>query len=156
MNKFLRVVVFLAGTAAGPGILMLVLGFMNNYFGLDVRNSVESWMYVAMIAGSVVLFGVIFFFLSKPIAYGIAKLPEKAEKQVSRQPFKKTIGAIAGVIVGLLAAYLLKGIFSSIKETWLLVPISVVLYLVCAFLFGRIVGEIRLWCGAVEVGAVGE
>ncbi len=138
MKNLLRSIVILAGTALGPGVVILVYGFMKTYFGLDPEVVLPAWANMLVYISSALIFGIIFFFLSRPITDGIKRFGSWLEKKVSEQPAKVSLAAMGGVLLGMLAGFLLSKIIEGISVAWLSIPLNILLYVICVYIFSRI------------------
>lgn len=134
LHKILRLFISLLGIAIGPGIVFLVFGIINIITGVSIDLTLSTWVVMLIYVVSGVLSGIIFLFVSKRIASAIEKGIRKLESSISgASPVRITSGVI-GLIIGLVIAVLLSVLFSSIPVSWISLPLTVIVYIICGFL----------------------
>lgn len=128
-----RFLITLMGLFVGPGIVILVFEIILRLGGANAYNF-QLWVSLAIFVTSGIASGVLFLFLSKPIVAFIFKSAGRAEKRIARLPSGVIMPAVAGLISGLVVAYLLSHLFDSIGIVWLTGILNVIVYIVCAYM----------------------
>ena len=129
-----RFFVTLMGLFVGPGLIALIFELLIKINVVDIYKEWPAWLSFLVFAASGIVSGVIFLFLSKPIVAFIFKSAGKAEKHIAKLPAHVVIPAAIGLILGLLAAFLLSFLTNSIPIGWVAGIVNVLIYIVCAYL----------------------
>ena len=134
MKNFFRVIIILAGFAIGPGLVMLVYSFMRTYFDLNPALALLPGVNMLIYIVSSLVCGIIFIFISKSIINGFVELTAKFEARISALSGRAIVAGACGLVLGLFVAYLFSDIIFSLSIVLITVPISVLLYVFCAYL----------------------
>lgn len=121
-------------TLIGVGIGLGLIGTLNSFGVLDGVIPANRTIYVYIISS--VVFGLIFLLLSKRIVQGVKRLTSEVEKEMQKVPVSDIILGFAGLIMGLILAYLLGTIVSEVPVFG--VVLTVLLYLVLGYLGMRV------------------
>lgn len=138
MKNLFRVVLVIAGAALGPGLIILFFDLIKPYFDVDPHTLLPAWATLMLFISAAVIFGVIFFFLSKPLYKKARKLSSWIEGKALEYPAKVTFTGIAGLVIGLVVAFLLSQIITDIGIEWIRMAINILIYLICGYIFMRI------------------
>ncbi|MBO4725206.1 MAG: hypothetical protein J5622_01740, partial [Firmicutes bacterium] len=134
IRKFLRCLVTLLGAAIGVGAFLLTrfLLTMAYHKTPDVMvGKAEQITYAIIFA---IIFALIFYRAFPAIGTKSKKAADNIESELSRVPTNDLIAAIVGLVIGLLVAYLISGIYASFNIPWLQVVLSVATYILAGFL----------------------
>jgi len=134
LRKLFAGIFTLIGGAAGYGIFVF-LRYLINLSGvtdeaLILSETEEFWMGIVF----VIIFGIIFFKLTPAIKNQSKKAAINIESELQRVPTSDLLGGTLGLVIGLVIAYLISGIYESFHLTWLEISLEVITYLVFAFL----------------------
>ncbi|WP_066822942.1 PIN/TRAM domain-containing protein [Clostridium tepidiprofundi] len=129
LKKILRILFTLIGATIGYIIGEIIAkSDLSKNFPMLINGSVGQYIFIAIL---VIIFGLIFFFLSPLINAAITKVMDYVEKDVQRVPTYDVIVGTAGGIIGLIISTLF---FSVLKNTGvggtLFAIISVILTLI--------------------------
>lgn len=138
LRNFIRVVLILAGAAIGPGLVAVAFEVMRQFSMLDPYVTLQPWVTLILFIVSALISGIIFIFISKRVMRWMDRFTANVEENVSRIPARTVLSGSTGLIFGLLVAFLLSWPLSAIPVRWLSVPITVIVYLLCAALGMRI------------------
>lgn len=131
--KLLRGLFTLIGVVVGYLVAEVVVrqSFIENLYGLS--NTIVRYIVVYTIL--IILFGLIFFILSRWINIGIIKVMEYFESSLQKHSAGDILFGVAGAIVGLIISSLIVNIFA---KTLLLIIIAVLFSIVMAALGAEI------------------
>lgn len=138
MKNLLRLVIIIAGIAIGPGLVVLVYEIIKNFSSVNPYTDILSWVNLCVFIASGFITGIIFVFLSSRIVEAIRNFVADIEEYVSNVPPRTVLAGGVGLVFGLLVAFLLSMPINRIPITWLAVPITVIVYIICAYLGVRI------------------
>lgn len=134
VKNLLRIIIILAGIAIGPGLVMLIFTLIQGLGGPDLMHTMFPWATFLIFIGSAVITGLIFIFLSKRFAENLMKIVAEVDEGISGVPARTVLLGCAGLIFGLLVAFLICIPINRIPILWLSVPISILVYIICAYL----------------------
>ncbi len=121
-------------TLIGVGLGLGLIGTLDSLNILDGIIPVNRTIHVYVVSS--VVFGLIFLLLSKKIVLGIKKLTGEVEREIQKVPVSDIILGFAGLIMGLILAYLLGTIVSEVPVFGIV--LTVLLYLVLGYLGMRV------------------
>lgn len=135
MKIMIRLVLTVLGAALGYvlGILIYMLA-LSTYTG-DLPASTKTIQIATPVFGAVV-FGLLAFLISRRMARNWGKIGQRLENNMSRFSSLQLIGGAVGLILGLLGAYLISGIFENIHVLYLGTVLSVITYIILGSIFG--------------------
>lgn len=131
----------LFGAGLGPAI---VAGIARILTALQLRSvgDLHVGMQIALYVVSAVAGGIFFYIISVAIINGFRKAIAYFEHQLNEMPLMDIVFGTAGLIIGLIIAFLLSGLAGQIQLPWLSTFIMVVIYLFCGIL-GWTIGRKR-------------
>ncbi len=130
-----RFFIILLGLFIGPGIVVLVFEVLGKIYAINTYATMLEWVNLLIFVCSGIISGLIFMFLSKPIVDAIFKAAGKADKRLSKLPSHVVLPAVAGLILGLIVAFFLSNLISSIiMVSWIAGLVNVIVYIVCVYL----------------------
>lgn len=127
VERIIRGILTILGGIVGAGAYKLVEFLFPAYFA-------SSTLKMGIIIGSILLFAIIFFILSKKFISEFKKI----EESIQKIPFSDVILGSVGLVIGLLIAFLLSQLFYQIDIPYLPNIASVILYLVFGY-FGAMI-----------------
>ena len=134
MKNLLRTAVTIAGVAVGPSIVVAAYEFIDNFAHINLFDTLHPWVSIGMFVLSAVLFGILFLLLSRPIADEIVRVCSELSKSISLAPAKTIVLGTAGLLVGLLVAFLLSWPLDKLQIPWIVMTVNIILYVVCSYL----------------------
>lgn len=130
-----RLFIILIGLFVGPGIVVLVFEVIGKVNGVNAYSLLFDWISLAIFIVSGIISGLVFLALSKPIVDAIFKAVGQADSRLSKLPAQIMLPAVAGLLLGLIVAYFLSDLVSSIIVIrWIAGIINVIIYIVCVYL----------------------
>lgn len=130
-----RFFIILIGLFIGPGIVVLVFEVLSKLNGVNAYTMLLDWVSLMIFILSGVVSGLVFLALSKPIVEAIFNAAGQADKRLSRLPAQVILPAIAGLLLGLVVAFFLSDLISSIiMIPWIAGIINVIITIVCVYL----------------------
>ena len=133
IKRFLSVVMALMGGAIGYGVFALA-AFLIGPEGLGLEIVVPGWASLSMAVILVIIFAVIFFNLTPIMTKQSKKAAANIEKELKGVSGNDLFAGTIGLIMGLIVAYLLSKIYEAFEATWFTIILTVVTYIVCAFI----------------------
>lgn len=134
MKNLLRTAVAIAGVAVGPSLVVAAYEFIDNFAHINLYEMIHPWVNVAVFMLSAVLFGILFLLLSKPISEEILRVCGEISRNISRAPAKTIVLGTAGLVVGLLVAFLLSWPLDKLQIPWIVMTVNIILYVVCGYM----------------------
>lgn len=130
-----RFFIILIGLFVGPGIVVLVFEVLSKLNGVNAYTMLVDWVSLIIFILSGIVSGLVFLALSKPIVDAIFKAAGQADKRLSRLPAQVILPAVAGLLLGLVVAFFLSDLISSIIIIpWIAGIINVIITIVCVYL----------------------
>lgn len=83
---------------------------------------------------SAVLFGILFLLLSRPISEEILRVLRGNFPQYFPRAAKTIVLGTAGLVVGLLVAFLLSWPLDKLQIPWIVMTVNIILYVVCGYM----------------------
>ena len=135
MRKLLRFFMAVVGLGAGCGIVALIL-YTIKFPGYDyvMRYTTDTNALIAIFVVTGFLFGLILYIISPRIIDGVQGFFAGIENKLREMPAIDILFGVCGMILGLLLAFLLGLIVSTIQIPVLPDVICVLLYLLCGYL----------------------
>ena len=121
-------------TLIGVGVGLGLVGTLDSLGVMADFISEEKMIYVYIVSS--VLFGIIFLILSKKIVLGLKKLTGEVEREIQKIPVSDILLGFFGLVMGLIIAYLLGTILSSVPVFGL--PLTVLLYILLGYVGMRV------------------
>lgn len=143
IKKFLRGLITVVGGAVGVGAYYLT-GFVIRSIapaGTDFGVTPSESLTIAIIF--TLLFALAFYRMIPALDLKSKAMAENIETELQHIPSNNLAAGIVGLVIGLLVAYLISGIFSAISIPWLEIVLSVLVYVFCGFM-GVIVATQKL------------
>jgi uncharacterized protein YacL len=133
-QKLLRLLICIIGAALGPTLVYGVDSMLQHFSQLSLAQLFLPGAVLAMYIASAIIFAIISFFISPAIIKGISAITRKTEEKLDEMPVADIFFGVLGLIIGLVVALLISSLVDKIGITWLSVGISVVVYVICAYL----------------------
>ena len=137
MKNLVRLLLTILGAALGYslGILIFVLA-LSTYQGeaLASAKTIE----IATTAVSTLVCGLLAFLISGRVIRNWGQIGQNLERSISRFSTLQIIGGGAGLLLGLIVAYLISGLFAGLQVLHLGVVLSVIAYIICGGLFSLV------------------
>lgn len=136
MKRLLRAAVALLGAGVGCGIVALIL-YNVRYPGYSyvMRYTTDTAVMIGIYIAVGLLSGIIFFIFAPRIIDGVRAWARRVDNHFRSMPALDILFGIAGLILGLLVAYLASRLFLSLRIPALSTILAVALYVLCG-LFG--------------------
>jgi uncharacterized protein YacL len=134
LRRILRFLITVLGAAVGVGAFVLTRYLLTLAYGKTpevIVGQVEQIIYAIIFA---IIFAILFYRAFPAIGNKSKKAADNIESELSRVPANDLIAAIVGLVLGLLVAYLISGIYSSFNIPWLEIVLSIATYLIAGFL----------------------
>lgn len=125
--RLFRILVILLGVGLGLALAKFV---DDRYTAVLIRDENFIWLWkVILFAGLAFLGGLLFFALSNQIAKHWISWSGAVEKRLDNMPAHQVASSVTGLILGLIVAALLSGIFKSLGSGMAISVLSAILYL---------------------------
>lgn len=134
MNRVIRLLVATLGVFAGIGIFVGVISLLTAIGVVHEIPWLTGWMLVGAYFIAGVIGGLFFYIIYPKLEALVRKIGAVLDAQMSKIPTKDVVFASVGLIVGLIIALLLSTLINQIPIPWLSTPLSIVVYLVMAYL----------------------
>lgn len=138
LRRLARSLVVLAGVAAGPGIVAMIYRLLKTIWGIDPYVRLLPVTNLIIFLFSALIFGILFYILAPGWMQQWVELARAMEKRLREVPAAEVIVGAAGLIIGLVIAFLLVNIISMVPIVWLQLPISISVYALLGFLGVRV------------------
>lgn len=130
-----RFFIILIGLFIGPGIVVLVFEVLSKLNGINAYILLLDWVNLLIFILSGVFSGLVFLILSKPIIDAIFNAAGQADKRLSKLPTNVVLPAVAGLLLGLIVAFFLSDLISSIiMVSWIAGILNIIIYIICVYL----------------------
>ena len=134
LKKLFRAVFTLIGMAIGYGVFLLIKFIVS----LDNENWQDAWFTDAqelIVVGAVaLLFGAIFYKIFPSIGKHSARVAKTIESDLQSVPTNDVVTGTAGLLVGLIIAFLISRIFEGIQIPFLNTILTIITYLILGYL----------------------
>jgi len=132
-KKLFRTVFTLLGAIVGYGVFLLV-GFILDTAEVMSIDSFGKWQRLGIEAFFVIIFGLIFFRLTPTLNRQSRKVVNNIENDLQHIPTNEIVAGTAGLITGLILAYLISQVYSLIRIPYLPVVLTAATYLILGYL----------------------
>ncbi len=139
VKNFIKTVIIAAGIATGPGLVALVFDLVYRFAAVDLYTKLSFWLKLGIFTVSGILAGSFFVIFSEGLTQRIVRFTQEVEKRISRASFKTILFGAAGLIFGLLVAFLLSALVKDVDVPLIAMPINIILYSICTYI-GTVVG----------------
>ncbi len=130
-KKVARLLLTLAGAAAGVGLVALVNSVVTFPEGLTLYQRMLPWGLALVFVGSGIIIAIIFNLLfAEPLAAAISHV----ETGMSAMPAGQLLYCACGLTAGLVIAYLASTLAARFKPAWVVLVIDVILYISFGYL----------------------
>ncbi|MCG8481726.1 MAG: PIN/TRAM domain-containing protein [Clostridia bacterium] len=132
-NKILKAIIGITGMLIGYGISVLIFWILNlpafsDMIALTARTKV-------IISGVCILvFGLIFFFITPALKNGGIKIARRIESDLQKVPSSDMVSGTAGLVIGLIIAYLISQLFVIIDILYIGTILSILTYIFLGYL----------------------
>lgn len=134
LKKFFKGLFALIGAGFGYGVYALLkfIVVQTNVVGLEdgLTNS-EQIILAAIFA---IIFSIVFYRLTPAIGKQSRRAADNIESELQRVPANDILAGSVGLVLGLLVAYLISGIYEGFGVPWLTVSLSIVTYIITGFI----------------------
>ncbi len=162
LKKFIRLIFTMLGAVAGFGAFKLT-EFIIEKAGRTWEDLgfAENVSRLPLMLAFMIIFAIIFFFIMPLLRRQGSKMATDIESDLQSVPPEQVFASTAGLLIGLLIAYLISGIYHGIEMTGLNILLTIVTYLVCAYL-GLTIGSqkgrefLPMLLGSLRGGAGGK
>ena len=159
LRKLMRTVFSLVGAIVGYGVFLLTM-FLARLSGYDKQFDLSTIQEAIVAALFVLIFGLIFFRLTPTLGKHSSKVADNIETDLQKLSANDLVLGTAGLIAGLIIAYLISQIYVGIPIPFLDVVLNIITYLILGFL-GVVIAtrkgaDIRAaWLGAIKTSGSG-
>jgi len=129
-HKIFRPVIALLGTAVIPALVYFVFYILNLLKIGNFYESLDQTTIIIIYVVSAIVSFTIFFLLAPAIISLYRKTLKIIVKNISDMPSSELIAGSAGIIIGLIIAFLITNIYKSILPSWVQVFSNIIVYLV--------------------------
>lgn len=130
-----RFFIILIGLFIGPGIVVLTFEVISKINGINAYLILLDWVNLLVFILSGIISGLVFLFLSKPIVDAIFNAAGQADRKLSKLPANVVLPAVGGLLLGLIVAFFLSDLISSIiMVSWIAGIVNVIIYIICVYL----------------------
>ena len=133
LRKIARTVFTVVGAILGYGVFLLVK-YILKLTGLYDFGSMTMLMYILVMILFVIIFGLIFFKISPSINQKSIKMADSIETDLQHISSNELVAGAAGLVTGLLLAYLISHVYDLIDLPYLPAILTVVTYLFLGYL----------------------
>lgn len=133
-NRIARVLIAIFGAALGPALVAGVVRLLSVLELFSFEERLTIFAQVAIYIVSAIGMGIFFYVISVAIINAFKNLLQYIEHQLNEIPAMDIVFGTAGLIIGLIIAFLLSGLAEQIQLPWLSTFIMVVIYLICGIL----------------------
>ena len=134
MNKLARTLMTLIGGGVGVGLLYLVFSLLATLGITNIEASVSGKMLGVFYGLAAVVAMVLFFFIAPPLSRWTISTISKLENRLTQVPMLDVLLGIAGLMIGLILAFLLSTLIKSIPIAWISIPLTLIVYIVMGYL----------------------
>ena len=130
-KKIYRGIFAVLGILCGVGVSYLIHFIFKNVQGLP---AIDDKLFVALIAVCAVAGGIIFFLIAPAVSRGFEKLVQDLDKSLQQVPIRVFVCGTIGLILGLLVAFLISQLWSSLEIPLLKAILSIAVYILLGYL----------------------
>jgi len=135
MKRFkiiIRITTTIVGVGAGPGLYFLIAEIVEKAGFVNYTQLLTDWANLIIMIALAIIFGLIFYFISPSLADWF----QTKEKELKNLPTIDIVSAVAGLVIGLVIAYLLSRLLQILPSQveWFVFLVSIVLYFVLAYM----------------------
>jgi uncharacterized protein YacL len=134
MKVVIRLLLTILGIALGYSLGILIYMLVISTYTEEMEASAKTMEIAIPVVGAIVL-GILAFFISGRMVRNWRRIGQQLENRISRFSAFQLIGGGTGLILGLLAAYLISGLLGNIRILYLGVVLSIVAYIVFGGIF---------------------
>lgn len=130
-----RFFIIFVGLFIGPGIVVLAFEVLSKLNGINAYTIFLDWMNLLIFVLSGIISGLVFLVLSRPIVDAIFNAAGQADRRLSKLPANVVLPAAGGLLLGLIVAFFLSNLISSIIVVyWIAGIVNVIIYIICVYL----------------------
>ena len=134
MKIVIRLLLTILGAALGYSLGILIYMLAVSSFTEEMQASAKTVEIATPVVGAVIV-GALAFFISGRMVKNWGRIGQRLETNISRFSAFQLIGGGLGLILGLLAAYLISGLLDNIRILYLGTVLSVVAYIIFGGMF---------------------
>ncbi|MDR2162999.1 MAG: PIN domain-containing protein [Clostridiales Family XIII bacterium] len=138
LKKLLRGGITLIGVAVGYGVFLL-FQYVAGETGLIAPDALTKFWWGIIAIAFALIFGLLFFLLTPVMAKKSAAFSKGLEAEIKHMSAQDLLAGTIGLIIGLVIAFLISGIFSRIDNEPVSITLTVAVYIVFAWL-GVVIG----------------
>jgi uncharacterized protein YacL len=132
IKKLIRIIATIVGVIVGYGFFLFA-SFVGELTGLYRLRSFDLPHQAIAIAASALVFGFLFFIMTPIFGRHGARMAKHIESDLQTVPANDLITGTAGLVIGLIIAFLISPVFSGM-EKYIGVALSIVTYIMLGFL----------------------
>ena len=133
LRKLVRAVFTIVGAVLGYGAFLLVK-FLARFFGHDDWVNFTNMQEFYISVSFALIFGLIFFQLTPTIKKQGNKMADNIESDLKKVSTNDIVMGTAGLIAGLIIAFLISQIYAGIKIPYLSVILNIITYILLGYL----------------------
>ncbi len=134
MNKLARTIITLFGGALGIGLLYLVFQLLASLGIINMELVVSGKMLGVFYGIASLITMVIFFFSAPPLSRWTLSTVVRIENRLTQIPMLDVLLGIAGLMIGLILAWLLSTLINRIPVAWISIPLTIIVYVIMGYL----------------------
>ncbi|MBQ3390257.1 MAG: hypothetical protein IJG57_04180 [Firmicutes bacterium] len=134
MKVVIRLLLTILGAALGYSLGILIYMLAVTSFTEEMQASAKTVEIATPVVGAVIV-GALAFFISGRMVKNWGRIGQRLETNISRFSAFQLIGGGLGLILGLLAAYLISGLLGNIRILYLGTVLSVIAYIIFGGMF---------------------
>ena len=147
LKKAFRMIMTIIGLVVGYGVYQLV-GYIALQLGIDIEKSLTLPEQIFIAATIAIIFGIIFYYLAPVLTRRGQKAADTIESDLKKASNNDIVFTVIGLILGLMVAYLLTGLYDGIQIPIVKVILNIITYLILGFI-GIVIANSR----GKEIGA---
>ncbi|MBR3382298.1 MAG: TRAM domain-containing protein [Clostridia bacterium] len=137
-KKTIRFLITVFGAFLGFGVVWMVYKYQNELGVASLLTSIPIWAKTLLYVVFMVIFGVIFFFITPGIINSIAKLTGRMERETNSLSMQQIFVGVIGLLAGLLIAALISLLIQKIPFVWIVIPLDVIVFVIFGYLGWKI------------------
>lgn len=130
VHKVFRIVITLLGTAVLPAIVYFVFYILNLLQITDLYSTLSQTLIIIIYVVSAVASQILFYLAAPAIISLYERTIKLIIKNISDMPSSELVAGSAGLIIGLVIAFLITNIYRSILPSWVQVFSNIIVYLI--------------------------
>ena len=133
LKKILRMIMTVFGMVVGYGVYQLI-GYIALNRGFDITEELSLPENIFIAVAIAIIFGIFFYKIAPVVSRRGQKAADNIESDLSKASNNDILFTVVGLILGLIVAYLLSGLYDGIQIPILKVILNIFTYLILGFL----------------------